>query len=292
MSDHSSTSTTSEGTLRWAASSNLDQLAAWDGDAGAYWAARADRFDEGVVHYRDHFLGAAAIDATATVLDIGCGSGQATRDAARCATAGSAMGVDLSSRMIQLAGQRADDERVGNVIFEQADAQVHPFPDATFDVVISRHGSMFFRDAPAAFTNIARAMSPGGRLVLLTWQPFERNEWQSAFFSVLAAGRDLPKPVPGPFPLNDPDQVGALLGAVGFEDVRVRGLNEPMYFGADPEDAFRFISGQHAAMVRDLDPDAEQRALDNLRADMADHQTDRGVYYDSSAWLIQARRAR
>jgi len=50
--------------------------------------------------------------------------------------------------------------------FEQADAQVHPFPHRTFDVVISRHGSMFFRDASTAFTNIARAMNPGGRLVV------------------------------------------------------------------------------------------------------------------------------
>ncbi len=163
MSERTSTASTSASLPQWAASSNLEQLAAWDGDAGAYWTARADRFDEGVARYRDHFLTAAAIEATARVLDVGCGRGQATRDAARCAVEGAALGVDLSSLMIQLAGQRANDERVGNVTFEQADAQVHPFPDRTFDVVISRHGSMFFRDASTAFTNIARAMNPGGR---------------------------------------------------------------------------------------------------------------------------------
>jgi hypothetical protein len=64
-----------------------------------------------------------------------------------------------------------------------------------------------------------------------------------------------------------------------------------MYFGPDPDDAFQFISGQHAAMVRDLDADARSRALDNLRASMGDHQTERGVYYDSAAWLIEARRS-
>jgi cyclopropane fatty-acyl-phospholipid synthase-like methyltransferase len=81
---------------------NADQLRAWDGDQGAYWAARSDRFDEGVAGYHEQFLTTAAIDATANVLDIGCGNGQTTRDAARRATAGSPLGVDLSSRMIEL----------------------------------------------------------------------------------------------------------------------------------------------------------------------------------------------
>ncbi|HEX5347678.1 MAG TPA: hypothetical protein VFW64_11365 [Pseudonocardiaceae bacterium] len=110
-------------------------------------------------------------------------------------------------------------------------------------------------------------MRPGGRLVLLTWQPFARNEWQIAFFTALAAGRDLPTPTPGPFPLNDPDRVRPLLRSAGFGDVAVRALSEPMYFGPDPDDA------------------------DNLRASMSDHQTEGGVYYDSAAWLIEAQRS-
>lgn len=56
-------------------SSNVEQLRAWDGDDGAYWAAHADRFDEGLAGYHDQFLGAAAIEATATVLDIGAVTG-------------------------------------------------------------------------------------------------------------------------------------------------------------------------------------------------------------------------
>ncbi|MDQ4010510.1 MAG: methyltransferase domain-containing protein [Actinomycetota bacterium] len=275
-------------------SSNAGQLGNWDGDAGAFWAAHADRFDEAVAAYHSQFLAAAAIDETATVLDIGCGSGQATRDAARCATAGSALGVDLSSRMIELARRRAESEQVANATFQQADAQVHPFSHQSFDIAISRHGAMFFGDPVAAFTNIARALRPGGRLVLLTWQPFERNEWLSAFFTALAAGRELPTPpsdAPGPFALSDPDRVRSLLTSAGFSDVHLQGLSEAMYFGPDPDDAFRFISGQHAGMVRDLDPDTRALALANLRASLADHHTERGMLYDSAAWLIRARRS-
>jgi ubiquinone/menaquinone biosynthesis C-methylase UbiE len=268
--------------------SNAEQLRAWDGNQGGYWTARADRFNEGVAGYHDQFLAAAAIDGAANVLDIGCGSGQTTRDAARRATAGSALGVDLSSRMIELARALAEREQVANATFRQADAQVHPFPDQHFDIAISRHGAMFFGDPEAAFANIARAMRTGGRMVLLTWQPFERNEWISAFRAALAAGRELPRPS-GPA-LSDPDQVRELLTSTGFADVRLRGLSEPMYFGGDVDDACQFISGQFAWMLDDLDSDTKRRALDDLRASMADHHTDRGVLYDSAAWLVEARR--
>ncbi|WP_235489449.1 class I SAM-dependent methyltransferase, partial [Frankia sp. AvcI1] len=82
--------------------SNATQLASWDGSGGAFWVAHADRFDEGVAAYRDRFLAAAAIDETAAVLDVGCGSGRTTLDAARRATAGSVLGVDLSAQMLEL----------------------------------------------------------------------------------------------------------------------------------------------------------------------------------------------
>jgi SAM-dependent methyltransferase len=274
--------------------SNVEQWGAWDGDQGAFWTARADRFNEGVARYHDRFLAAAAIDASANVLDIGCGSGQTTRDAARCATAGSVLGVDLSSHMLKLARELAEREHVANVTFDQADAQVHPFPDECFDIAISRHGAMFFGDALAAFTNIARAMRPGGRLVLLSWQPLRCNEWLSAFRAAFAAGRELPTPspdAPGPFSLSDPGHVRGLLTSAGFVDVRLQGLSEPMYFGRDVDDACRFITGNFGAMINDLDADTRARALDSLRTSLADHQADRGVYYDSAAWLVEARRS-
>lgn len=274
--------------------SNTDQLRGWDGDEGEYWTQRADRFDEGIAGYHDRFLGAAAIGPDAKVLDIGCGSGQTTRDAARRATGGSVLGVDLSSRMLELARRRAEREDLANATFEQADAQVHPFPEGHFDVAISRNGAMFFGDPPAAFANIARALRPGGRLVLLAWQPFERNEHIRAFRTALAAGRDLPPPPPdepGPFALSRPDHVRELLASAGFADVRLEPLSEPMYFGRDVDDACQFVHGQLGGMLDGLDADARARALDDLRTSMAEHQTDRGVHYDSAAWLIRAARS-
>ena len=67
------------------------------------------------------------------------------------------------------------------------DAQVHRFPPESFDLAISRFGAMFFDDPVAAFANIARALRPAGRLVMMVWQARERNEWDVAIHRSLGA---------------------------------------------------------------------------------------------------------
>ncbi|MFD6065808.1 class I SAM-dependent methyltransferase [Amycolatopsis lurida] len=267
--------------------SNERMLKAWDGDDGAFWAKRAQRFNDGVAAYRDTFFAAADIRATDHVLDVGCGAGQTTRDAARFAGRGSALGVDLSGEMLVLARRLAEGEGVRNVSFAQVDAQIHPFAEARFDVVISRHGSMFFGTPLAAFSNLARATRPGGRLVLLTWQPFRVNEWITTFRTIFAAGREVPS---ADLALSDPREIEELLVAAGYSDVRCAAVSKPMYFGEDVDDAADFIVEQHGGRLGDLDDTTREGAIEALRADLAEHQTDRGVFYGSAAWLVEARR--
>jgi SAM-dependent methyltransferase len=276
--------------------SNADALRAWDGDDGAYWAANEAVFDDSLERYRHRFLDAASITPTDRVLDIGCGNGQTTRDAALLATAGSALGVDLSSRMVEIARRRASEQGIDNASFLQADAQAHSFDAGAFDVAISRTGAMFFGDPVAAFTNIARALHHDGRLVLLVWQSPLRNLWFRDFFAAVAAGRDLPIPspdAPGPFSFADPERVRPILTASGFIDVTFDGAEELMYFGHTADDAFTFVHGLGFArfMLQGLDDDARARALDALRATIDDHATDEGVLYPSAVWIITARRA-
>jgi SAM-dependent methyltransferase len=274
--------------------SNTEQLGTWDGETGSFWHANADRFDRAVGAYHQAFLAAADIEATDAVLDIGCGTGQTTRDAARRAPAGSALGVDLSSQMIEHARQRAKEEGIRNARFEQADAQVYQFGAQAFDVAISRTGTMFFGDPIAAFTNIAHALRPTGRLTLLTWQPFSQNDWISELSGALAAGRELPVPpsdAPGPWSFGDPDTVRSVLGAAGFAEVELHGMNAGMRFGDDTDDASRFILGLLGWMLEGLDDDCRDRALEELRTTIAGQASEEGVVFDSAAWIIHARRA-
>jgi SAM-dependent methyltransferase len=153
------------------------------------------------------------------VLDVGCGTGQTTRQAARTATAGSALGVDLSAAMLDRARDLARAQGLGNVTFQRADAQVHRFPPARFDLAISRFGTMFFDDPAAAFANIARALRPGGRLVMMVWQGQEHNEWAVAIHRSLEPfeGSVAVAPAgPDPFSLADPARVAGILEVAGW----------------------------------------------------------------------------
>jgi SAM-dependent methyltransferase len=272
--------------------SNIDQLRAWDGDEGEYWADNAEHFDRSVAAYHQRLLEVAAIGERDRVLDVGCGTGQTTRDAARAASAGCALGIDLSSRMLDYARRRAADEGVTNARFAQADAQIHPFEPSTYDVAISRTGAMFFGDHLAAFTNIGRALRSGGRLVLVTWQPLPGNEWIREISRALAAGRNLPAPPPdvGPFSLSNPDRVRALLTSAGYADVELDATTARMWFGNDADDAHRLVLGLMGWMLQGLDDTGRARAIDALHATMAAHETSDGVLFGSAAWTIQATR--
>lgn len=273
---------------------HAEQLVAWDGEEGAFWAAHAERFDRAVARYHERFMAAGRISRDARVLDIGCGNGRTTLDAARIAAKGFAVGVDLSSAMLQFARESAEREGVANVSFLQADAQIYPFPADSFDVAIGRTSAMFFADKAAAFGNISRALRRGGRLALLVWQPVQANEWISEIATALAAGREQPAPPPDgpqPFSLGDPDRVRGWLVTNGFGDVQVEALAEPMWFGTDDDDAFQFLIGQLGWMLNGLDDNGRGRALDDLRALLSAHVGPDGVTFGSACWLVTADRA-
>lgn len=271
--------------------SNVDQARAWDGDEGAYWAERAAAFDRSVAGYDPALFAAAAIRPGDEVLDVGCGTGTVTREAARLARPGRVTGIDLSGRMIEVARAAAARDGLDTVSFVQGDAQVHPFPDGSFDLVVSRTGAMFFGDPPAAFGTLRRALRPGGRLALLVWQAAERNEWIGAVSTALT-GRPLSPPpgAPGPFSLGDPDHVRSLLTGAGFAGVAVTGVEDVMHFGPDADSAYGFLTGLLGWMVGDLDGERRRAALAALRRDIEAHVTPDGVRYGSAAWIVTAHR--
>jgi SAM-dependent methyltransferase len=268
--------------------------AAWDGAEGDDWVRDWEHYDVGVRRHHLRLVEAAAFGAGERVLDVGCGIGELTRVAARASGDGSVLGVDLSARMLAQARELAAAEGLSNVAFEQADAQVHPFEPAAYDVAVSRFGAMFFAEPVAAFQNIAAAVRPGGRMALLSWRDLGSNEWMLALRGALSLGRDLPVPqsgVPGPFGLADPDGVRAVLTAAGFEQVDLQAVDEPFRVGADADDAFAFISrtGATRGMLDGLDAAGRDQALEALRATLHDHESADGVWFGAGSWLIRAR---
>ena len=147
----------------------------------------------------------------------------------------------------------------------------------------------------AAFTNIGRALRPAGRLVMMVWQAHDRNEWDAAIRRSLTGPEGsaaVASAGPDPFSLADPPAVTKILEAAGFADVTFTDVREPMYFGPDVATALDWIRG--FACTREvldrLDPDAAARALGRLRVMLAEHRGDKGVRFDSRAWIVTARR--
>ena len=275
---------------------NTEQAAAWDGHEGDRWTEHADRHDRASRRHWQRLLDADLIATGDAVLDVGCGTGKSTRDAARVAAQGSALGVDLSAAMLERARERSKAEGLVNVTYVQADAQVHHFDEKAFDTAISCFGAMFFGDPVAAFANIGRGLRAGGGLALLAWRELARNEWLMELRAALAVGRQLPVPppdAPTPFALADPDRVRGILGAAGYEKIGFEPIDEPIEFGSDAQDAFTFVRtlGIVEGLTQDLDDDGRAHALAGLQKTLVAHDGADGVLFGTSAWLITARRS-
>ncbi|WP_055531148.1 class I SAM-dependent methyltransferase [Streptomyces graminilatus] len=250
-------------------------------------------YDAELRPHNEHFRAAARVGPRDHVLDIGCGTGQSTREAAQAAVQGSVVGVDLSAPMLEQARRLSDEQGLANITYEQADAQVHRFPPTRFDVCISRFGTMFFADPVAAFTNIGLALRPGARLVLLVWRERDRNEWATAIRRTLTSA-SADSDGPDPFSLADPTVAEGILTAAGFTDVGFTDVHEPVYYGPDSATAFDAVLRlwEVKDLLAPVDDTAAEQARARLRGTLDAHNSGGGVYFDSRAWIVTARRGR
>ncbi|HET7486979.1 MAG TPA: class I SAM-dependent methyltransferase [Acidimicrobiales bacterium] len=263
-------------------------------DLAAFHATEFETLLEAeTARYDEPLLAAAAIGAGDRVLDVGCGSGATSRTAARLAADGAVVGVDVAPALVRRADERARAERLANATFVRGDAATHPFAVASFDVVLSRFGTMYFGHPGPAFAHLRDALRPGGRLALTAWRCLADNEWMGAVAEALGAGprlRARPSGVPGPFGLAEPDHVRAVLAEAGFADVALARVDEPVCLGPDPEAAYAMLSTQK--LTRDLlagaDAAARRRSLGALRALLEARATPTGVLLGGSAWVITA----
>ncbi len=254
-----------------------------------------DFYDAELRAHHEHLRAAYGIGAGDEVLDIGCGTGLTTREAARAAAPGRVVGVDVSERMLQRARQLTAAERLANVRYELGDAQEHRFDPARFDVAISRFGTMFFTDPAAAFANLAAALQAEARLVLLVWQPHEHNEWARAIDAALGEAAQPAPPDLDPFSLGDVEATERILQSAGFDDVSFEDIHEPVFYGRDVDAALAVVRGfqSTSAALASLSDGEAARTVERLREMLAAHYShEHGVALDSRSWLITARRRR
>jgi SAM-dependent methyltransferase len=182
------------------------------------------------------------------------------------------------------------------VRFEHGDAQTFAFEPASFDLVFSRFGAMFFADPTAAFANLHGALAPGGRLVLLCWQGLDRNPWMRVPLAAVARHVALPaRPspcTPGPFALADAERVRGILADARFADITFEALECELLVGGggDLERSVDFAlqMGPAGAALREAGEAARGAAAESVREALAPYVTPEGVRMPSASWVVSA----
>jgi ubiquinone/menaquinone biosynthesis C-methylase UbiE len=128
----------------------------------------------------------AALEPGERALDIACGTGLVSFEAARAVgPGGHVLGVDLSERMVDTAERRALELKLSNCRFSRMDAETLALPDASFDAVLCALGLMYMPDPEHAVREMRRVLRPGGRISLAIWGEQSKCGW-SAVFPIVA----------------------------------------------------------------------------------------------------------
>lgn len=127
-------------------------------------------------------LARAAFAPGERVLDVACGTGLVTFQAAQAVGArGAVLGVDLSGAMVEAAQRRAAAPGAPNARIARMDAEQLDLPDAGFDVVLCALGLMYLPEPERALREMRRVLRPGGRLVVAVWGERARCGWAALF---------------------------------------------------------------------------------------------------------------
>jgi SAM-dependent methyltransferase len=239
---------------------NEDQVAYWNGDAGAKWTAHQDILDVTLEPLGLAGVAAAAPVAGERVLDIGCGCGATTLELGRRVGAGGAvLGADISTPMVARARQRA--MAAGNIA-------------------------------------VIEALKPSGRLGFVCWRGVKENIWVTSGLEV--ALRHVPRPepsdplAPGPFAFADPTRVEGILGAAGFAHVTATPFDADLMLGGEggPVAAadFTLELGPVGRLLADSNAETKKRVKDELIARYHEMTDAKGhVRARAAVWIVTAR---
>lgn len=265
----------------------------WQGRVGENWAAQWRRTDRSFAPLTERLLQRSREFAFGPVLDIGCGAGELSLAIARGRPNCRVVGVDISQHLVATAEQRG--ANLPNASFEVGDAAVwQPEPGFAPELLVSRHGVMFFAEPQAAFANLAAIAVPGAGLMFSCFRPAVENPVFSEVAGLLPAPSIPPDPhAPGPFAFADPAYVEAILTGAGWHGVAFEPFELAMIVGAgaDPvEDALGYFSsiGPAARAAAEMPAGQAERLFDDLRNLARRHLVDGIVALRAATWLVTA----
>jgi ubiquinone/menaquinone biosynthesis C-methylase UbiE len=171
----------------------------------------------------------AGVEPGMDVLDVACGTGNATIPAAKAGAR--VTGLDFAPALLEIARERCADAMV-EIDFVEGDAQEMPFADASFDRVVSTFGHMFAPDHERTAAEMKRVLRPGGAIAFASWTP------EGSIGRMFRTIAELVPPPPGGQPAilwGTEEHVRELLGDATFERHEIEWTDE------SPESYARFM---------------------------------------------------
>jgi SAM-dependent methyltransferase len=275
--------------------SQSEQAALWNGRAGQAWVETQELLDAMLEPFERHLLQAVAADSPRSLLDVGCGTGSTTLAVARLlGEGGHGVGVDISEPMLAVARRRASAEG-SRATFVCADAQTHAFGPRSFEVIMSRFGVMFFDDPVAAFGNLSRAATSGGKLRFVAWRsPADNPFMTTAERTAAPLLPDLPprKPhAPGQFAFADQQRVVGILEQSGWLEIDVQPLDVTCTLPERGLVQYFTRLGPLALALQDADDATRAKVVDTVRAAFEPYVHGAEVRFNAACWSIGARAA-
>jgi SAM-dependent methyltransferase len=275
---------------------NADQIAYWNGPGGQRWANRQQTQDILLAPIADLLIDRAKPSAGERIIDVGCGSGATTIAFARkVAPSGHAFGVDISGPMLARARQSAPADLP--VDFVLADATVYPFDPASFDLLASRFGVMFFADPALSFANMRKALRPSGRLAFACWREPRENPFFMA--PLQAVYKHVPKlppqgpEDPGPFAFASEARVHRILGEAGFTGIAMEPCNLALDVaigrGIDAAVQGALEIGPASRALEGHPDDVRAAATKSIREALTAFAKGESVPLPASIWIVTAR---
>ncbi|WP_414447273.1 class I SAM-dependent methyltransferase [Burkholderia sp. 22PA0099] len=269
------------------------QAALWNGSAARAWIAGQTMLDGMFEPFEALLVDAIDAGAKRRVLDIGCGTGATTLAAARRLGAdGEAVGVDISAPMIEVARRRTG-QLDAAARFIAADVQTHRFEPASFDLIMSRFGVMFFDDPLFAFTNVRRAAKDGAELRCIAWRSAADNPFMTV--AERAAAPFLPNlPArrpdgPGQFSFADSHRVASMLERSGWTQIDIRAIDVDCVL---PEtelvDYFSRV-GPVGMLLQQTSEPIRSQVVKSVRAAFDPYVQESEVRYTAACWMLGAR---
>ncbi|MEY4472049.1 MAG: hypothetical protein RL671_353 [Pseudomonadota bacterium] len=265
----------------------------WRAQVGRSWAQNYALTDRSFAGLTQVLLDRTVPLVGKAVLDIGCGAGELSLALARQNPGAAVLGVDISQDLVEVAKGRAAD--LANASFIEADAAAWRDPGFAADLVVSRHGVMFFADPVAAFANIRAAAAEGGRLVFSCFRTAGENAWAAGLAELLGLPPSVNPRAPGPFAFAETTHVENILSSAGWQGIAFEAVDFAYVCGTgedpveDALDLFRRI-GPAAPHLRSLEGAALADAESRIREWLERHRSGNLVAMAAAAWIVSARK--